>query len=81
METIKYQGKILRLETPAQLDDYGESLAFFAFARDEDGRRYTVRWDYVEPDWCADLTPEEKTGLTDLSDFADWKHPAEVEED
>lgn len=81
METIEYQGKRLRLETPAQLDEYCGGVAFFAFADDADGRRYTIRWDYIEPEWCESLTPEEKNSVTDLSDFADWENPAEVKED
>lgn len=75
METIEYEGKTLTLELDAQLDDYQDGVAFFAFAHDENGNEYEIRWDYVEPDWYVN---EEETPAYDLSDFADWNHPAEV---
>ena len=71
MTTIEYEGKALTLDYDAQLDNYGDGVAFFATAHDEQGNAYSVRWDYIEPSHdCGN----------DLSDFADWNNPAEVTE-
>lgn len=71
MTTINYNGKKLTLDYDAQLDNYGDGVAFFAKAHDDHGNAYSVRWDYIEPSHdCGN----------DLSDCADWDHPAEVKE-
>lgn len=80
METISYNGKLLHLDYPAQLDNYRDGIAWYATAHDADGNCYEIRWDYIEPEWVENLTPEEKNEITDMSDFADWGNPAEVEE-
>ena len=78
MTTINYKGKILTLDYEAQLDEYQGSPAFSATAHDDSGNEYEVRWDYVEQDWYIS---EEGTPVNnDLSEFADWNHPAEVTE-
>ena len=73
-----YNGKTLTIETDARLDNYGNELAFYAKAHDDSGNEYEVRWDYVEPDWY--INEEETPVNNDLSEFADWNHPAEVTE-
>lgn len=84
IDAVYVGGKVLYLEIPPQLDNsgYGEDgVAFFSTAHDEEGNRYKVRWDYIEPDWHKDLEPFDDGYYTnDLSDFADWEHPAEVKE-
>lgn len=81
MEQVNYNGKTLSIDYPAQLGNYHDDVAFFSTAHDEEGNRYTVRWDYIEPDWHKDLEPFDDGYYTnDLSDFADWGHPAEVKE-
>lgn len=78
MATINYKGMILTLDYEAQLDNYQDSVAFYATAHDESGNRYRIRWDYVAPEWYVDET--ETPTNNDLSAFADWEHPAEVTE-
>ena len=78
MTTINYNGKMLTLDYDAQLDDYGDGIAFFAAAHDESGNDYEIRWDYVKPEWY--ISEEETPTNGDCSDFADWAHPAEVTE-
>ena len=69
MTTINYNGKILTLDYDAQLENYGSGVVFNATAHDDDGNIYSVIWDYIEPSYdCGN----------DLSDCADWEHPAEV---
>ena len=78
MTTINYKGMILTLDYEAQLDNYQDSVAFYAKAHDGSGNRYRIRWDYVAPEWY--INEEETPVNNDLSDFADWEHPAEVTE-
>lgn len=69
MTTINYNGKELTLDYDAQIDNYSDGVAFFAKAHDDQGTAYSIRWDYIEPSYdCGN----------DLSDCADWEHPAEV---
>lgn len=77
MTTINYKGKILTLDY-AQLEEYQGSPAFSATAHDDSGNRYRIRWDYVAPEWY--ISEEETPVNNDLSEFADWDHPAEVTE-
>lgn len=79
---LVWDGKMLYFECPAELSQYHDTVAWFATCLDDEGNRYTVRWDYIEPDWHKDLGPFDDGYYTnDLSDFADWEHPAEVKED
>ena len=62
-------GKVLYLDNDAQLDNSGYGVKWCADAHDSNGNRYKVFWDYIEPlHECGN----------DLSDCADWEHPAEV---
>lgn len=76
-----WNGKNYHAEVPAELSQYHDTVAWFATCLDDEGNRYTVRWDYIEPYWHKDLGPFDDGYYTnDLSDFADWEHPAEVKE-
>lgn len=81
MFELNWNGKKLFVNYAPEISDYLDGVAFFAVAHDEIGNEYEIRWDYVEPEWHEGLTPADDGYYTnDLSDFADWKHPAEVTE-
>ena len=67
---VYVDGKLLYLDNDAQLDNSGYGgVKWCADAHDSNGNRYKVFWDYIEPlHECGN----------DLSDCADWEHPAEV---
>lgn len=67
---VYIDGKLLYLDNDAQLDNSGYGgVKWCADAHDSNGNRYKVFWDYIEPlHECEN----------DLSDCADWNHPAEV---
>ena len=67
---VYVDGKLLYLDNDAQLDNSGYGgVKWCADAHDSNGNRYKVFWDYIEPSYdCGN----------DLSDCADWEHPAEV---
>lgn len=69
---VYVDGKLIYLDNYAQLDNSGYGgVKWCADARDSNGNRYKVFWDYIEPlDECGN----------DLSDCAEWEHPAEVTE-
>lgn len=64
-----WDGKNFHAEVPAELSQYHDTVAWFATCLDDEGNKYEARWDYIEPSYdCGN----------DLSDCADWEHPAEV---
>lgn len=67
---VYVDGKLLYLDNDAQIDNSGYGgVKWCADAHDSSGNRYKVFWDYIEPlHECGN----------DLSDCADWEHPAEV---
>ena len=67
---VYVDGKLLYLDNDAQIDNSGYGgVKWCADAHDSNGNRYKVFWDYIEPlHECGN----------DLSDCADWEHPAEV---
>lgn len=69
---VYVDGKLLYLDNDAQIDNSGYGgVKWCADAHDSRGNRYKVFWDYIEPlHECGN----------DLSDCADWDHPAEVTE-
>lgn len=78
MFELNWNGKKLLVNYAPEVADYQDGVAFYATAHDESGNEYEIRWDYVEPDWY--INEEETPVNNDLSDFADWDHPAEVTE-
>lgn len=76
---ITWNGMRITLDYQPQLDNYGESVAWYAEGRDAEGNRYEVVWQYQEPEYWKDLSNDEKN-WSDFEDFADWSHPLEVNE-
>ena len=77
---IIWNGMRITLDYQAQLDNYGESVAWYAKGHDVEGNRYEVVWQYQEPEYWKDLSNEEKMNWSDFEDFAEWTHPLEVNE-
>ena len=77
---ITWNGIKIILDYQPQLDNYGESIAWYAVGHDAVGFRYEVVWQYQEPEYWKDLSNEEKINRSDFEDFADWNHPLEVNE-
>ena len=77
---ITWNGMRITIDYQPQLDNYGESVAWYAEGHDVEGNHYEVVWQYQEPEYWKDLSNEEKINWSDFEDFADWKHPLEVNE-
>lgn len=77
---ITWNGIGITIDYNAQLDNYGDTVAWYAEGHDAEGKRYEVVWQYQEPEYYKDLSNDEKMNWNDFEDFADWDHPLEVNE-
>ena len=71
---ITWNGMGIILDYQPQLDNYGDTVAWYAEGHDAEGKRYEVVWQY------QDLSNDEKINCNDFEDLADWNHPLEVNE-
>ena len=68
---IKWNGIRIELDYNAQLDNYHDTVAWYAEGHDVAGNRYEVVWQYLDP---------VVNNGSDFEDCADWDHPLEVNE-
>ena len=80
MNYMEWNGMRIALDYQPHLDNYGDTVAWYAEGHDAEGNRYEVVWQYQEPEYWKDLSNDEKMRWNDFEDFADWKHPLEVNE-
>lgn len=84
IEKINFEGKNYYYENDqVYVDSYDDVHGYQLYADgvSEDGEHVSIMWDYVEPDWYKALPEDDDRRYTnDLSDFADWDHPLNVEQ-
>lgn len=82
MQEVEFEGKTYYYEDQPEVDNYKDGDAFYVTGKDEDGNDVEIVWEYVEPDWYTDALRHGYVDdlPNDLSDFADWDNPVEVNE-